>query len=484
MAQDILHNNSIDCRVRACYIRPAMARVLLIEPPFAAFMGLSRWFFPMGLAVLANSLRRDGHDVLVYDLDHIESDTRYSYSEMLDAFESYLQNVNNIQHSAYHSLNRVVKDFLPDLVGISCMSVKLPAVLAVASMVKSIAGMPVVCGGPHASELPEDVLKSPDIDYVCRHDGRVAISMLVDFLAGDNVHTVQDIPNLSYKTADGRYVHNPNAYNMGRHRDWLPARDLLSASARYSSRDMGMVMSSIGCPFQCSFCSKMLGNQVYYRDTGEVRREIDILTDQYDVSFLQFKDDSLGVQRDRVHELCSYIRNKKEIEGWECITRIDLADDDLLVMLKRSKCTRIKVGVESGSDRILHRINKKITADQVVEFSRRAKRVGLKWSAYYMIGFPDETEGDVAATLKLIEESQSDHVSVSIFTPYPGSLDYNRLRDSGRLAKSVDWSRFDPYCLEPQFERAMPHERFVETVRNVMAFVDDYNLRTNWQERP
>ncbi|UCD63581.1 MAG: B12-binding domain-containing radical SAM protein [Candidatus Zixiibacteriota bacterium] len=460
-----------------------MARVLLIDPPFSAFMGFSRWFFPMGPAVLADFLIGRGHDVLVYDADHIDSDVSYTYREMLTVFENYRQSVDDLSHPAYKQIAETAASFRPHLVGITCMSVKTPAVLAVAQTIKSVTDAPVACGGPHATAMPEHLLQSPYIDYVIRESGLAAIDLLVDHITDPASVNLTDIPNLSCRSSDDEYTHNPAAHRNWDAMSWSPARSCLRAPAPYSASDLSMVMASIGCPFKCRFCSKTFGNQIVHRQIGCLAREVEDLTKSYGVSFLHFKDDTMGTDRARFEAICDLIAGCDAVAGWECLTRIDVADDRMLARLRRSKCSRIKVGVESGSPRILDKLDKRITPADVVDFSKRAEEHGLHWSAFYMIGLPDETPQDIRMTLDLIEQSRPDHVSISIFTPYPGSHFYDRLKRENRMTEPVDWAALDPFSLAPQFERAIPHDEFVALALETAAFVDHYNQASTWADR-
>ncbi|UCE23477.1 MAG: B12-binding domain-containing radical SAM protein [Candidatus Zixiibacteriota bacterium] len=460
-----------------------MARILLIDPPFSAFMGFSRWFFPMGPAVLANFLMGKGHEVLVYDADHIDSDVSFNYSQMLRAFEDYRSHVNDLSHQVYRQIADMVKDFAPDVVGISCMSVKVPAALASAETVKDNIDVPVVCGGPHATKLPEHLLKSPYVNYVIRESGLASFDLLVDQLAGSESMEPGKIPNLSYNSDGKNIVHNPVSHREWESMSWYPARGALKAPGQYGPHDMSMIMASIGCPFECQFCARTFDDQLVHRRVENICTEIEELVNNHGVDFLHFKDDTMGTNKSRLRDICEIIAANDAISGWECLTRIDVADDEALTLLKGSKCLRVKVGVESGSPAVLKQLNKRITPEDVIDFSSRAKKHDLPWSAFYMIGLPDETPDDILLTLNLIEKSRPNHVSMSIFTPYPGSHMYDQLMREGRMPAEIDWSALDPFSLAPQLERAIAHDEFVNIATEVMAFVDGYNQDSDWNDK-
>ncbi|MEW6050296.1 MAG: radical SAM protein [Candidatus Zixiibacteriota bacterium] len=452
-----------------------MARVMLIEPPFAAFMGFSRWFYPVGLSFLADDLMQQGHDVEIFDADHTDSTTCFTYLEMLDLFPQYRLAVSDLAHPIYTAIVDEIKRFQPDVVGISCMTVKVPSAVAIARLVKQNTGPAVVCGGPHATALPEQLLEYDCIDYVVRGSALPGFTDLVNSVVGLSGTRPERIAGLTYRLAGGSIEHGPEDNDLSVLKQRRPRREALRNADTYSHRDLSIIMTSFGCPYRCRFCSNSIHNSLAYRSLSDVFEEISTIVVTYGSGSLYFRDDTFSASTRRLKKITDYIAGHQGIRDWECLTRIDTLDADRLQMLSRSKCSMLKVGIESGSERILKRIDKKLTPTDVVNFAKTVRDANLHWSAFFMIGFPEETEQDIQDTIRLIEQCRPDHVSMSLFTPYPGSQYYDDLLRNGQFTADLDWGAMDPFCLVPQFRRAIPERRFDTLAREVMAFVDHYN---------
>ncbi len=130
--------------------------------------------------------------------------------------------------------------------------------------------------------------------------------------------------------------------------------------------------------------------------------------------------------------------------------------------MKRAGCNHIRVGIESGSDKVLKATKKGLTVEQMRAGANVLRRHGVYWSAYFMLGLPSETEEDVLATIKLMQEIKPDYCTLSIFTPYPGTEIFDELRQQGMVAEDMDWSRFSHASPHNYFAPHIPRKRFEE----------------------
>ena len=192
------------------------------------------------------------------------------------------------------------------------------------------------------------------------------------------------------------------------------------SESRYTSEDMGLIMTSRGCPYGCTYCSTDT-RRVSYRSIDNVLKEIRLVKEKYGTSQFSFKDDSFTVNRKRVEDLCDRLIKEKFNINWECNTRVNLINDDLLLKMKRAGCNSIKVGIESGSERVLKEMNKGITHDQVRNAAKLFRKVGIHWTGYFMMGVPGETVEDVYKTLDFMYEVKPDFASIGVYEPFPGT---------------------------------------------------------------
>jgi radical SAM superfamily enzyme YgiQ (UPF0313 family) len=370
---------------------------------------------------LGTVLRDAGHEVVVYDADFNESPSAMDYGRLPEFYPGYLAGLRDGGHPIWQEVRRTVEAFGPDLIGISVWTAYAASAFHIAGLCKAVRpSCPVVAGGPHATVRAEEILRiCPAIDYVVRGDGETALLELAAEIAGAG-RGFEAVENLSLRR-NGSVTHNPPG-KRSRNLDEIPIPDrtLLTNRRTYSSEDMGLIMTSRGCPFSCSFCATET-RQVRYSSVERVLAEIRQVQADYGVTQFSFKDDSFTVNRGRVAEFCDALRREDLRIGWECNTRVDLITEDLLIRMKKAGCNSIKVGIESGSEKVLERMNKGITLDQVRTAATILRKIGIHWTGYFLMGTPGETLADVYKTLDFMYEIRPDFASIGIYEPFPGT---------------------------------------------------------------
>jgi len=428
-------------------------KILLIDTPFYRFIKYYNRFFPLGLAYLAAQLCDQGHDVVIYDADaNVGKNEEMDFSILESKYPKYIEHVNDLSHSIWDELRDTLKRVRPNVVGISVYTTKIAAALRTAQICKSIAPhIPVVTGGPHPSVKADEILRiSPYIDFAIRGEGEVSFLQLVDAL--ENGKPYNNIKGLSFKH-DGRIYHNPDAEFI-KELDKIPypARELLINRDSYSSEDMGLIMTGRGCPFSCTFCSSkgVWKRIVRLRSVENVINEIQQVQAKYNTTQFSLKDDTFPVNRERVLEFCKVIKEKRLKIGWDCNVRANLVDESLLKTMKSAGCNGIKMGIESGSDRILTEIMKKgITVAQVKHAAKLLNKVSIHWTGYFMMGLPTETSEEMRETFRLAKQIKPDFVSLSVYEPFPGTELYNRCLAMGCIAD--DRTLEDYYTISPKY---------------------------------
>lgn len=454
-------------------------RILLIEPPFERLMGFYRDYFPIGLTYVGASLREAGHQVLVYDAEHGEEEVYLSYSQRASRYSNYLEALGDESHPVWCEAKKVMQEFQPELVGISAMTVKYAPALLLARLSKEVnPSTTTVLGGPHPTILPEQVIDNATVDFVVRGEGEETMKELVALLAEKGKGT-DSVLGLSFKVK-GQFFHNPRRPLISDLNEIpFPARDLLWNPGSYSSEDMGLVMSSRGCPFNCTYCSTqcMWGRRVRFRSVDNVIEEVAHLASKLGVRQITFEDDSFTVDRRRVLEFCRKVSLVEPKIGWSAITRVDLLDEELLTEMKGAGCNHVRIGIESGSDRVLKAIKKGITTAQVKEAACMLRRKGMYWSAYFMVGLPMEEEEDIEASLKLMREISPPYSTLSVYTPYPGTELFDDVVAAGLASYDMDWSKASHHSPYNYFTIRISQERFQRLLGRVSREFDRHNRR-------
>ncbi len=226
-----------------------------------------------------------------------------------------------------------------------------------------------------------------------------------------------------------------------------PRRDLIN-NKLYKRSDTGEIQTSIligrGCNGGCIFCVAPLvnGNKCRYRSIKSVINEIDVCINRYNIRSFTFYADTFTWDREWVNKFCLYIIDKNIKISWLCNSRVDCLDEDILILMKKAGCWGISIGVESGSQLILDKINKRITLNQVsntVHICRKHKIVTL---LHFMIGFPWDSKDTIITTIKFAKQLGSTLVDFNIVTPFSGTplwtllQNYNLILENASLKKS------------------------------------------------
>jgi radical SAM superfamily enzyme YgiQ (UPF0313 family) len=356
---------------------------------------------PLGLAYLAAVLELAGHQVAIFDFS-------------LDPNASSADEV------------RRVRAFDPQLVGITAMTSVYKSALETAILLKAELGRPIVIGGPHATMYPERVLaESPVIDYVVRGEGEETIQALARALEGGS-RELGAISGLTYRLR-GEIISNPDRPLIS-NLDALPfpARHLFDLE-RYGLRTpdgqpMVTILSSRGCPYNCSYCFKGIVGRTYrQRSPDNIIAEIRQIIDRYGIHNFYFIDDLFTIDTRRLNAIADRIINAALDIRWQCLGRVDRVNAEILKKMYAAGCRQIHFGIESGNQQILERINKGIKLDQVRQAVRWAQEAGIHVKGYFMLGLPGDTEGTMQQTVDLAVELNLDEAMFSLTTPFPGT---------------------------------------------------------------
>lgn len=460
-------------------------KILLINPPLRRMTGIANFYFPMGLAYLAAVLEKEGHEVKIYDVDmggKLGKSIAYitEYQEM----QNYIDVVNNEKHPIWQEVTGIIERFEPDIVGIRVQTITYASAMKIAELVKKYdEECDVVMGGPHSSIKYEQVLADENVDFVVREEGEVTFSELIKKLEEDNA-SFGSVKGICYKT-NGAIVVNPvrdsiNNLDLIPH----PARKSLMYSHNYSPEDMGVLMASRGCPFSCTYCFNMWGRKVRYRSVENVIEEIISTKKDYGTYQFSFKDDTFTLKRQWVEDICNRLIEERIGINWECTTRADFLDDDLIKLMKNAGCNTIKIGVESGSETILKEIKKGVTLEQIREAAGLLNKNTLFWCAYFMMGLPQETKEDMEKTYKFMKELNPHYASIGIYKPVPNTELFNLGVKLGILKPEMtreEYMRTNPidyYYIDPNRRTVNLNEDDLSTItKKMLTAFDAHNKK-------
>lgn len=304
-----------------------------------------------------------------------------------------------------------------------------------------------VVGGPLPSWSPESFLEV--FDVVAVGEGEETMPELADCLARGREFS--GVKGLVYR--DGKRIVKTGERAFIENLDTLafPTRELFDNDAykKYYLNRFGYsttsMITSRGCPFSCDFCSRpIFGADVRSRSVANIVDEVEqIQAMGYDRVW--FADDCFTLNRRHLLKVCGELTRRGVDVGWECLSRVDTMDLEVAEGMKRAGCIRVFFGIESGNDSVLGIMNKHITTAQAKSAVHAAKAAGLKVGAFFIVGYPGESNKTVLDTVRFASSLPLDYLSFTLPYPIPGTPLYERVKDKG--VSIADWEEPKNYHL-------------------------------------
>jgi radical SAM superfamily enzyme YgiQ (UPF0313 family) len=357
------------------------------------------------------------------------------------------------EHLTYDAFRARISQGSPDVIGVTGTTLLYKSAMKLVDIAKEAQPQAVtMLGGSHGTFWDESALKEyPSLDVVVRREGEITFIELLKKLKSDG--SLNEVLGVTFRAKDGKIVRTPDRPFI-EDLDALPfpAHDLLPLdSLKHMGKVLFPLITSRGCVYWCDFCStvRMFGRGYRWRSPKNVVDEMQLVHDKYGVTQVTFYDDAFTVNRERVFKICEQLHARKLDMTWDCGTRVDMVDREMLKTMCDAGCIAVWLGVESGSEAILGKMNKKIKLDQSRLAYKAAQDAGLMTIANVVLGFPGETEQTAWETIRFVKELNPDHVGFYVATPYPGTPMYDQVKKNGWL-RVTDFDKYD--TAEPTFE--------------------------------
>ncbi|MCL4491205.1 MAG: radical SAM protein [Nitrospirae bacterium] len=230
-----------------------------------------------------------------------------------------------------------------------------------------------------------------------------------------------------------------------------------------------------GCPFICSFCAPPGPSyrKVLYKNADQVIEEISFLQECYGISTFYFMDDEFASDIARAKEICRKIIARKLGISFVIYNNVKLVDEELMILLKRAGCTLIRYGVETADKSIQIATHKNLSREQIIRAFQLSSRNGILTDAFFLIGFPGETDKTLKENLRLIRDMQPDRITPGILFPKPYSKMYDEFKASGSLL-TEDWSELYPDKLSYRHEYYHSSEDIVKAMHALSRTADRF----------
>ena len=347
--------------------------------------------------------------------------------------------------------DRVVAGLLrhrPRYVGLTAMTHTIGSAAFLARMIKErLPEAVVILGGVHITAATEATLRTyQNIFDVCViGEGEQTLVELLDAL--ENRRNLATIDGLAFEREQAVVKTGPRATIRDLDSLPFPAWHLLPPLDRYYGTTFissGIAVSnhlitSRGCPGKCVFCDTTIhGHAIRGHSAGYVLEMIDMLHRRYGIGDIQFNDDTFVTLRKRMVEICGGLIRKGYNLTWSCDARASDVTEDGLELMKRAGCWQIAYGVETGSQRIMKFLKKRVTFEQIHNAVSWARRAGISTKGFFILGHPTETHQSIRETVDLMIALDLDVVGLTFFTAYPGSPIYPNIGRYGRFDPNWD----------------------------------------------
>lgn len=452
-------------------------KTLFIYPNLNAQVG-----FNYGVAFLSACLKQHGHLTALIDINE-----NLGFATDSGDHGTPTPNLAAIQ--------KEVESFAPDLIGFSVVTNQYRFAREIARDIKGYCDAPIVCGGVHPTMDPEGVLQEGCFDYVCVGEGEEAIVDLADALArGESAAEIENIWRCSGDDIIRNKVRPFVSF------DSLPRKDyeIFGFQEMIDAKDGWVgIMSSRGCPFNCSYCFNHRLRKIYKTDlhcptsklnyirrhpVNEVIEEIESLLSSYNsIKMIIFDDDLFTLDKKYLKEFCEEYAARIKMP-FVCNAHVKAFDEEAAGYLKNAGCEIVKFGLESGSERVRREIlNRRMSNDDIANAFAVAEQYGFHTSAFVIFGFPHETIDEIYETIDLLARIKPGRFRWSIFFPYINTDAYDIAREGG----FIDFKKLEQltnFTDESSLDFGPEHNWFLKKLKTTFPW--HVNARAGFSSSP
>lgn len=400
-------------------------RILFVVPPGNVEMNYGRlaaagaelpW---LGMAYVAAAARVAGHEVYVRDYE--------------------------VMGCGYEELAADISSLRPDIVATAVFINNVDRCLRVCQVAKSIdPEIKTVLGGPQATIFPQEFEPLREVDFIVISEAEISFCRLAGSCEDPGAYAA--IRGIWWRDRAGALVRNERQPLIADLDSVpLPALDLYPMHLYYPpvyvwGKRVANIVTSRGCPYECTFCEAKMtfGRTHRFHSEDRALADLDFLNRRYGFDSFQFYDDIFTINRQRVVRLCRLLIARGRRYKWMCYTRTDLVDPELLRLMKEAGCYQISFGPESGDQSLLDSIKKRLTVEENERGIRQTHEAGILAVGTFMLGLPGETVVQTRKTIDFAVNSKLDYAIFGVTEPYPGTEMWRDCLKSGYFIEADD----------------------------------------------
>lgn len=357
---------------------------------------------------------------------------------------------NQVFDSTFSSFEKL-KEYLftrkPDVIGIYTNLMTKLNVLRIIKLIRSDESLhhsKIILGGPEVRNHIENFLEH-GADVLVLGEGEQTMLELVQVFGKKSQTELEEIPGIAFlnsKKEIVKTISRPNIRDLEElpfpNRQKVNLQLYFDAWKNKHGESAISVSTMRGCPYTCKWCSRAVYGQTYRRRSAEkVVEELSAIQKNYLVDTIWFVDDVFTVSHKWLREFAAELKNKKVKIRYECISRSDRMNEEVIQLLKETGCFRVWIGAESGSQKVIDAMDRRVEVEQVREMIQLSKRHGIQAGTFIMVGYPGETDEDVRLTLDHLKKSDPDQYTITVTYPIKGTPLYEEVE--AHFVEQLPW---------------------------------------------
>jgi len=398
-----------------------MGKALLINPgsQFNKPKPNANIIFPFGLGYIASFAEKHGHKIDIWDI----RGNLLSFDEVLEKMKQF-----DLQNYDYIGITGIVNQYL--------------YIKRLTENLKNLTDIKVVVGGPLSTYSWKVVLENTQVDICVIGEGE---QTFLDLLTGKELSSIKGI---AFKSNNGikrnlerDQIKNLDdigmpAFHLFDMAFYITHSGLMDIVKPFYKNKRGMALiTSRGCPYNCKFCSKSTRG-IRMKSLDFLFNEIEFYKNELRVDSIHFVDELLLLNKKRFLEFCRRIKKYDII--WDCQARINLVDEQILLSMKSANAVCIGFGIESGSQKILDAMNKRIKVADIERYVSFCLKIQLPVKVQVIFGYPGESKQTLTDTINLFKKLKLPGRRFSVITPLPGAELYEEAKNNGFLGDKDD----------------------------------------------
>ncbi|MGE5412410.1 MAG: B12-binding domain-containing radical SAM protein [Clostridiales bacterium] len=395
--------------------------------------------------------------------------------------------VLDVTFSSFDYMLSRLHEIRPDYIGIYVNLMTKLNVIMIIKRIKEdqeLKNSVIILGGPDVRHNATDYLKM-GAHFLVMGEGEETLFDLITTIELNNCRKAEEVKGIAFLNDSGNLVLTPERTKLANISE-LPAPDrnkidmftYLNVWKKYHGFNAVSVSTMRGCPYSCKWCSRAVFGQSYRRrPPANVADELELINRNYNPDTIWFVDDVFTISRNWLGEFTEELERRKLKISYECITRADRLNEQVIAMLKKSGCFRVWIGSESGSQRIIDLMDRRVNVLQVRDMIKLAKQYGIEAGTFIMLGYPGETENDIEETIVHLKDALPDLCTFTVTYPIKGTELFSEVGDrlTGNYDFEIDTDR------DRDFKRTYNSQFYSYAVLRVFSEYNFYKLKTQNQ---